>query len=242
MLPYVVGSLLVIATLTVCAYLTRDRWVDDYHYSFLVLALAFLSYGLYRFLHQGVEISHFSGFGIKQTSATTLVTELSIIGQYKTIGEGFVVGKRISVSALLYLRDTRLYQQFKAYTKEPGVVVVENSEAPEDSKKDISDEIKEGSLGDVFTNPGILRIVKCHDDKQTIVLQGDVVFTREGRMELGMPLRPLLQSHGIQIQGMSIAVAPSYVRHEIYWTRVVTFLTFVTIAVSFLSLFFALRA
>jgi hypothetical protein len=236
---YVVLPVLVAVFLIVCVCFFGEWFAENYHYVFLLLSLACLAYGSYRFLHEEVEISHFSGFGIRQTSPTTLVTEASIIGQYKTRGEGFVVGKKITVSALLYLRDNNLYQQVKALAQGPGFVIIENSEAPETSDRDISDVIGSGELGRAFTNPGVLRIVNCHDDKQTIVLQGDVVFTKEGQIEFGLPLQPILRSHGIRIQGINIA--PSYVRHEIYWAKVVGFLAFVAIAVAFLSLFFGFR-
>jgi len=239
MFAYAICSVLVTAILIVCACIFRDWASANYQYIFLFLSLASLAYGIYRFQHQGVEVSHFSGFAIRPTSGRSIVTEAGVIGQYKTKGEGFLVGKKINVSGLVYLRNVETYQQFKATFKEPGVVTVENSEDAEASERDISKVIESGDMTDVFTNPGILRIKRFNDDKTTFVFEGDVVFTKEGEIAFGPPISAILRNYGIRIKGVNIA--PSYIRHELYWTRVVVFLTFVTIAVAFLSLFLGIQ-
>lgn len=206
------------------------------YYIFLVAGVVLIAFGLYTFFHQGIQTSHFFGISVKPTSETTLVTEAYISGQYKTIGKGFFVGKRITISALLYLQDRQLYDQIKNLAKDLDRVVIENSEAPEDAERDISEAVGEGNIDKAFTNPGTVRMVKFYDDKQTIVLEGDVVFTKEGVIAFGQPLKGVLDSYGITIQGMP--VEPASTKYQIDLNRTVLLLTFLTISVACLSVFF----
>jgi len=167
-----------------------------------------------------------------------LQTQALIDGQYKTVGPGFFVGKKINVSALVYLNDKQVYSDLRNMLQQADFVAVENSEAPEDANRDISVAIQEGDMNNAFTNPGTVRMVKFYDDKQIVVLEGDVVFTKEGIIQFGMPLKPILQSYNIQIQGMP--VEPASAKHQIDLNRTVLLLTFITIAVALVSLFFVL--
>lgn len=211
----------------------------NYHYVFLVLCLVCVAIGLYIFFNKGIQTSHFSQIAVRRTSETTLSTEVLIIGQYKTVGEGFFVGKRITISALLYLKDKQVYDSLKNLPDGGKFVAVENSEAPEAATRDISEAIRKGEANEAFTNPGHLRMVDFYDDKQTIVLEGDVIFTKEGHVTFGLPLSAILQNYQRTVEGISIA--PSYVKHQIYTSRVVVLLTFIVMAIAFLSLFFGLH-
>jgi hypothetical protein len=208
------------------------------YYLFLFAAAIFIAIGLYFFFHQGTQVSHFNGIAVQSTSETSLETQLFIEGQYKTVGEGFFVGKEINVSALLYLRDKNLYDYFKSMPEGARVVIVNNSEDPTEARKDISEPIQEGNKDKAFVNPGTLKMVKFYDGNQTIVLNGNVVFTKEGVIEFGQPLGPILQSYNVQIQGMP--VEPASTKYEIDLNRTVLLLTFITIAVAFIALFFGL--
>ncbi len=190
------------------------------------------------FFHQGTQISHFNGIAIQPTSETTLETQLLIEGQYKTVGEGFFVGKEINVSVLLYLKDKQLYDYFKSMPEGARVVTVNNSEDPKDAARDISEPIQEGDKNKSFTNPGMLKMTKFYDGNQTIVLNGDVVFTKAAVIEFGQPLGPILQRYNVEIQGMP--VEPASTKYEIDLNRRVLLLTFMTIAVAFIALFFGL--
>jgi hypothetical protein len=206
-------------------------------YIFLALSLLALIIGLYYYFRPRIQISHFSGFAIKQSGPGTMNTEASIIGQFKTSGDGFLVGEEINISALLYFRDKKLYEDVKKLTGHTGpkIVIVENSENPEHAYKDVSNAIKKGNMNESFTNPGMLKIVQFYDDKQHMVLDGNVVFTKEGQLTLGMPLKPILDRYNLRIEGISIA--PCHIRHQIRLNRLIVLLSFIAISGVFISLF-----
>lgn len=209
------------------------------YYIFLIAAAVFVALGLYFFFKQGIQKSHFFSVAIAPTGKTTLQTQALIGSQYKTGGKGFFVGEKITISALLHLKDKQQYEQFKNLPEPVKRVFIENSEDPGDAFKDVSGAIQEGDVNKTFTNPGTIKMVKFYDDKQTIALEGDIVFTKEGVIEFGMPLKPILQSYHIQIKGMP--VEPASTKHQIDLNRTVLLLTFITIAVAFISLFFGLH-
>ena len=70
----------------------------NYHYIFFALFLLLISIGSYFFLHEGIQTSHFSAISVRALNETSLVTDVFISGQYKTIEEGFFVGKKITIS------------------------------------------------------------------------------------------------------------------------------------------------
>ncbi len=85
-----------------------------------------------------------------------------------------------------------------------------------------------------------MEIVEFLDKENTIRLKGDVVFTKEGYLCLsGMPIGPLLEHNGIKDIG--IHVAPHYVAHQIETNKRMEFLSFITIAIAFLALFFGFK-
>ncbi|MCJ7808613.1 MAG: hypothetical protein MUP73_07990, partial [Dehalococcoidia bacterium] len=192
-------------------------------YIFLALSLITFIIGLYYYFRPRIQISHFSGIGIRQSSSGTISTEVSIIGQFKTGGEGFLVGEIINISALLYFKDKELYENLKNFTGPTGpkIVFVENSENPEHAFRDVSDAIKKGSTDEAFTNPGTLEMVRFYDDKQHMVLDGNVVFTKEGQLTLGMPLKPILNRHNIRIEEIGISIAPHHIRYQIRLNRLI---------------------
>ncbi len=205
--------------------------------AFLLLAMALLGAGLFNYLHREVQTSHFRSIAVSESSETTLSTGAFIVGQYKTVGEGFFVGKRITISALLYLQDNQLYKDLRDFTG-PKIVFIEGSENPDDSERDISEAIKAGNLTSAFTNIGTIEMIEFYDSEQTVVLEGDVIFTKEGDVSFGPLLSSILDWYNLEIEGISIA--PSYVKHEIDTNRTILLLAFIAPAAVFLSLFFAL--
>lgn len=203
-------------------------------YIFLALFLITLFIGFYNYFRRRIQISHFSGIAVKKSGPGTLSTEVNIIGQFKTSGDGFLVGEEINISALLYFKDKGLYENLKNFTG-PKIVFVENSENPEHAYRDVSNAIKKGSMEESFTNPGTLEMVQFYDDKQYMVLEGNVVFTKEGQITLGLPLKPILDSYNLRIEG--IGIASHHIRHQIRLNRLIVLLSFIAISVIFLSLF-----
>ena len=206
-------------------------------YIFLAFSLTALIIGLINYFRPRIQISHFSGMAIKGSGSKTLSTEVSIIGQFKTSGDGFLVGEIINISALLYFKNKELYENLKNFAGPTGpkIVFIENSESPEHAYRDVSDAIKKGSMNEAFTNPGTLRIVQFYDDKQHMVLDGNVVFTKEGQLTLGMPLKPILDSYNLRIEGISIA--SHHIRHQIRLNRLIVLLSFIAISGVLFSLF-----
>lgn len=204
---------------------------------FLALSLLSLIVGLYYYFRPRIQISHFSGMAMKESGSGTISTEVSIIGQFKTGGDGFLVGEKINISALLYFKDKELYENLKNFAGPTGpkIVFVENSEDPEHAYRDVSNAIKKGSMEESFTNPGTLKMVQFYDDKQHMVLDGNVVFTKEGQLTLGMPLKPIFDNYNLRIEGISIA--SHHIRHQIRLNRLIVLLSFIAISGVLFSLF-----
>ena len=89
--------------------------------------------GPFNFFHQGQDISHFRyTAGHINPTNNELENLVFIMGQYKTTGYGFYVGKTINVSALVYLSDKAAYESFKSLSKvSDDMAVIDNSETPE---------------------------------------------------------------------------------------------------------------
>ena len=204
------------------------------HYVFLVLSLVLALYGLYAFFNQEVQTCHFSSISLPVKPEEPLRTTAFIQGQYKTIGEGFFVGKRISISLLLYLNDTLVYNEVRD-SPAFDLVIVKNSERPEHAREDISGSIQKGEIIGTGVGPGALRLTRCHDDKKTVIYEGDVVFTKEGQIAFGQPLEFLMDKYHLQIEGISIA--PSHVKYQIRSNRLMLLLSFMALSIACLSLF-----
>ena len=215
---------------------TRDIINKKWHYLFLIFFFVFIWGGLSCYYSEETKVSHFSEF-----SVTTLQTQVAIVGEYKTNGGGFIAGKKITICALLLL-NKETYQQLKTFYESPNapkIVFVENSEDPKDAEKDICENFEQLGFEECFVNPGTLEIVEFSDKENTIRLKGDVIFTKEGYMSLGMPIGPLLESY--EIKDIGIHVAPRYVEHQIEANKRMEFLSFITVAIAFLALFFGFR-
>jgi hypothetical protein len=223
---------------------TKERkhqtgWFEEvktkYHFVFLLVALVLMIFGLVNYFHQGVQISHFHSMSLGETGNTT-ITEAYIFGQYKTTGEGFFVGKKVSISALVYLADKQLYSSLRDM-EAPKIVFVNNSEDPKDAGRDVGNAIRNGNLTGAFTNPGTLEMTFLNNT-QLIVLEGDVVFTKEGDLTFGLPLDVIMQSYNLEIEG--VGIAPSYERSQVGTSRLVVLLSFVAASNVFLTVFVAL--
>ena len=215
----------------------KKKW----YYLFLIFFVVFVLWGLSCYYSEETKVSHFSAFSVKPTSNTTFQTQVAIIGEYKTKGGGFIAGKKITICELLLL-DKETYQQVKTYyesTNAPKIVFVKNSEDPKDAGKDICENFEQLGFDECFVNPGTLEIVEFLDKENTIRLKGDVIFTKEGYLSLGMPIGPLLESY--EIKDIGIHVAPRYVEHQIETNKRMEFLSFITIAIAFLALFFGFK-
>jgi hypothetical protein len=119
-------------------------------------------------------------------------------------------------------------------------VVIENSESPDSYRRDITKALESGDISQSFVNPGLLTVIRFDDKNQTFVMQGDIIFTKEGKLTFGMPLKPILDSYRMKIEG--ITISPSYVRDQIQANRWISLLTFVSVGIALLSLFIALHA
>jgi len=216
-----------------------QRVKAKWYYFLLIVVLAFLSYGIYGFFHQEIETQHFFSISVGQTGETSLETNAYILGQCKTKGGGFFVGKEIEITTMLYLKDKQEYENIKNFVESANFIFIENSEDPQDAKKDVSKAIMEGNVNKAFINPGTIRMVDHFDGNNTMIFRGDVIFTKAGNITfVGEPLRTVMESHHLSVEGMTIE--PYSTKYQIDINRIVLLLTFVTISVAFLSLFFAL--
>ena len=211
-------------------------------YTILMVGLLCIAFGLFQFVKTEQQVSHFHSIAITEGStAGTLNTAALLQGQYKTVGKGFIVGQRITISALMYLRELETYRQLKEMMSQgASFVAIENSESPDSYRLDITKALESGDINQSFVNNGFLTVDNFSDKTQTFLMHGDVVFTKEGQLTFGMPLKPILNSYRMKIEG--IPISPSYVHDQIQANRWMAFLTFVSIGIALISLFIALRA
>ena len=207
----------------------------------LASGLIFIMFGMYQFVRSEQQVSHFhstAAFPADQTSNVINIPAF-IHGQYKTVGKAFVVGRPIRISALMYLRDTQQYQQLKAMMSNGSLfVIIENSESPDSYSRDITDSLRTGEINKYFTNPGFITANTFNDKNQTLLMEGDVIFTKEGQLTFGMPLKPILDSYHMKVEGVTIA--PSYAEDQIQANRLAVLLASVSAGASLISLFIAL--
>jgi|LGOV01.1.fsa_nt_gb hypothetical protein len=216
----------------------RENW----YYVFLLIFFVFVVMGFLPYIHTEKQISHFNewAIGTKDDSIKTLV---AITGEYKTEGEGFVVGERITICAAIFVNEYD-FKELKIWyesTGSPRLMFIENSENPEESGNDICENFEHRNFDDCYVNKGTLDIVKFRDQSQTIMVKGDVIFTKEGKLsfttanENNDPIGFLLNKYGIKETG--VYVAPRYVKYQIEANKRMESLSCITVAIAFLALF-----
>jgi hypothetical protein len=210
----------------------------------LVLSMSFFAYGLFSYFFQGKEITHFHGASLSTNPGNLTEapkTALFIYGQYATKGRGFYAGKPIGITALLIFGEAEkgMYEWLKKLANDSEYNVVEGSEDPKDSNKDRSQAILKGNKREAFSNPGSVRFRNFNDEKQTCVIEGEVIFTRTGQLNFDDPLKIMFEKFNIRWHGIDIE--PSSVGYQIESTRAILLLTWVTVGLALLSLFFSLR-
>lgn len=209
-------------------------------YSLLVLAGIIAIYGVVFYFSKTESVSHFNSQLIAR-NGDNIETVFWINGQYKTDGPSFVVGKKISIDLWVYVRNVDI-EKFKddEYRKNWGVLFVQNSENPDEARKDLSD-VSAKDMDRSFVNPGILRIVDYSLEKKTFKYSGQVIFTKPGSLELGSSfIEPYIQE--LRKSGrFGLTVDPGYVQHQIDTNRIMKLLAFITTALAFGTLALSLR-
>jgi len=140
-----------------------------------------------------------------------------------------------------YVSDPQIFQTIKNYSRQtPGFVIVENSESPAGAKKDISEFLRGGDLlQSNESNPGSLKIVSVNDERQTFLLEGNVIFTKPGQLRIdGTPLN-LLHWNNLEIGEIPIESSSTGFTTES--NRILILLTFVTVGLACLTLFLSLK-
>lgn len=189
--------------------------------------------GFFDYFHRGEEISHFTYLSLQETSPTNVTTAMSIWGQYKTTGQGFYVGKKINIDALVYLADRQLYKQMKGLPF--PVQLIKNAEAPESYKRNISNAISSHNIKSAIVNPGFVTMGNFEDESSTFELSGDVVFTKEGVLSFGLPLSTILDAFHVSTQAQAINIGPSSVGDQIESNRRILLLAWVATALALLT-------
>lgn len=229
----------------------------SWYYLFLILFFVAIVFLIYSYINEETMFSHFS---YMTTNATNNNDSAIIYGEYKTTGSGFVVGNKISIYVIMKFKYPESYQKQKNYLKfTDNLVFIENSENPEDAIIDISKNFENISFVDAGVNSGVLKVVEFLDENNTIKFKGDVVFTKEGYLGFYPPLSlslghlaPLYVHNkegyfgfeppiNIDQNEKGIYVSPIYVKYQIESNKRIEHLTIITVAVSFLALFFGFR-
>ena len=87
---------------------------------FLFVFVFFVLFGFYRYFHREDKITHFrDSVAISEDNTKNIVTQLMLIGQYKTKGAGFIAGELIDINILLYVNH-KLYKDLKKWPAWPG--------------------------------------------------------------------------------------------------------------------------
>lgn len=209
----------------------------NWYYLFLILFFVAIVFLIYFYINEETIVSHFSYVATNDTNANDIAI---ISGEYKATGSGFVVGDKISIYAILRFKYTESYQKQKNLLKfTNNVVFIENSENPEDVMIDISKNFENISFVDSSVRSGMLKVVEFSDENNAIKLKGDVVFTKEGYLAFGVPINFLFPNSAKNEEGLY--VSPIYVKYQIESNKRIEHLTIITVAVSFLALFFGFR-
>lgn len=218
----------------------------NWQYIFLIFSTVFLVWGLYDYFHTHTQIQHFREGVV--TMEKDIPTEMLYLieGQYKTEGEEFVVGEKVTIWAKIFF-NKNAFQTIKKLYENPNIpkkIFILNSEKVEDSKKDLSKH-----LAQEFWNitPGELDVVEINTEKRTFIIKGDVIFTKEGKLSFvesdtaaSDPIVHFLKQY--KADKIGVYIAPRYVRQQIRTNKLTELLSFITIAIAFLALFFSFNA
>jgi hypothetical protein len=217
---------------------TRRRTASACVIGFIACAII----GVGGYFIQGREVSHFHFSAIQGSSSSPNINPIFfMVGQYETVGQGFYVGKKINISALVYLRND---DEFQFVEKWPHFVIINNSETLENSKKDLSHEIAHHDMNTAFTvQSGLLQTSNFDDTNHIFEMHGDVVFTKEGVLSFGQPLSYIFKSYNISENPedeQNINIGPSAEGDQIESNRVIKMLAWVTLGLGILTLRFTI--
>ena len=207
----------------------------------VLLFIGCIAVGSLNYFHQGQEISHFKYTGIQLDPTNNQIINVTVwvIGQYKTTGKGFYVGKKIEISALAYLRDKDIYEKFKNLPA--GIVAVRNSETPETHNEDMSDIISSHNLTHaLMINEGYLHMTNFDDSNNLFELRGDVVCTKEGVLTFGSPMIELFKANGVLTDDKTISIGSSSEGDQIESNRLILLFAWITAALTLLTLRFVI--
>jgi hypothetical protein len=163
---------------------------------------------------------------------------VTITGQYKTKGRGFLVGEVISIYIRLWTDNKQTYQYLKQII---GVtdnsVVIENAEVPSFYGKDISKSL-EKRYQDI---PTAVLLPRFDDYNNAITLTGDVIFTKEGNLDFGPPLKMMIIEDPNIKNPRGAEIAPAYVKYQIDASKRSEFFTNIALSLTLFGLFLANR-
>ena len=232
-----------------------------WHYIFLIVFLALLLYGFLDYFHKSTQIIPFQILqGELDNNILPPKNKVSIVGQIKTEGDEFVVGQKITISAKIYF-DENIYEKIKAEMKKNHIpFFIPNSLNPEVLDRDLSTDIQEaGRIQDLYFKTGTLDIVRFDDENQTIIVNGEVVFNKEGNVSFTTkenltyfdgryvyfisgggasnlnPIARLLIDYGIS--DINVFIAPRHVKHQIETNKLIRLLTLISVDLTLLIIF-----
>lgn len=205
-------------------------------YILLIIPGLALPYGFYRYFYQETKYSPFFSISVKPAGDNKLETQAFIQGQFTTRGEGYFVGKKITITLMLYLQNKVEYNSIKGMV--PAIPVI-NSIVANETIKDLRDSIKDGNPEKAFLNPGLLKLIKAYDDKNILIYEGRVIFKKEGGISFGLPLSALLDKYKLKIEDVNISA--EHIKYGIDSNKLAFLLSVVSASIACLSLFLALQ-
>lgn len=204
---------------------------------FLLIFIILFALGIQKYCEKATVYKHFNAYSPVQTGNTSLELYGILSGEMKSQDAGFFVGDLISINLLLRL-DEQDYYWFKNAIDAFQMAIVDNAEDPSTYYKDISQQINEGNFTGAFIQPGMLKMTKWFDNQTTILLEGDVVFTKEGSVTLSFqsaqPLSLIANKYNLSIEEFNIG--PSYVKYQVHLEKSTVALAWLAMAFSALAI------
>jgi len=215
----------------------------NYGWMFLLLFFLSLAFGSCRFFQSNTWVSHFNDATVRQwPNSSRFEVVVFTIGQFKSDAAEFLAGEPVEIDLFFVVADTALFSKMKQVFQDwPMSVTVKGTEEVSSAQRDVSLGIRSLSIDSSFINEGSLQLVNIDTTARRIALSGSVIFTRTvGTLRFGDPLQLLVEQYQIRLP--ELPIAPRYVQIQLDVSKRAELLTFVAIAMGFLSLFFGLSA
>ncbi len=193
-------------------------------------------YGFYEYKRPTTHFVHATDVIAEQIANSNIKVLAWTNVQFKTTGAGFLAGEKIIIHIVLRV-DSNEYANWKTiFDSNHNTVTIANSESPELYDRDLSSFC---SIDSTFQNAGSLNI-KSDDYNHAFCMDGVVVFTNEGPIEFGSPMKELFSVYGAELKIKSPNIAPRFIKYQVDLNRRTAFLQNIGVMLAFFMLYIAI--